>query len=290
MLVTGKIDTIGTFSEGAPNQGAAHRGALNDIAEKAHKRVVGDNVTITVDERPDAYVIRGMDSTEDEDPGTVVLHGVLTDDWNGVDSFVLVNPCDNEDGDNPDVSTTFKVWLQHPVVTANGGFPNINALELTEGAIIAFLEEGTLDDDDNQVGVALPLPTVGPFMAVITDHTDMVAGARWKYDWHEVVIDGTDDLTTPSPSRSGTSDNGNYALNLVEFQNTVAADVGGDGVDPSGPDYPAGFARRPIGGSGTSDTHAVDVVVMMFPVRNADGQVRFVFSQVNPHDGTCDAP
>ena len=123
------------------------------------------------------------------------------------------------------------------------------------------------------------------FLARITGHTDLTANVRWRYAWVEVVLDDDADVDK-TDGRVGSSEP-TEALNLTEMNNTAADAIGGDGVDSNGADYPANFKRRPIGSQGTTDTHAVDVVVVMFIVVDSDGNNRYVFSQPNAHDGTC---
>jgi len=76
---------------------------------------------------------------------------------------------------------------------------------------------------------------------------------------------------------------GTTALNICEMSNT-AADVG-PGVAVDAADYPAGFDMMAIGKVG--DGGAIPVVVMMYHVKDADGNLRAVFSMANAHDGTC---
>ena len=136
--------------------------------------------------------------------------------------------------------------------------------------------------------VVTPRPFI---LAKITGHTAITANARWKYAWSEVYLDASGDDYVPVNARSGTTTS-NWALNLTELNNTTASAIGGDGVNPSGTDYPAGFLRRPVGSQGTADTHAVDVVVLMYavqiPVPSTGGpSVLWVFQHPNAHDGTC---
>lgn len=127
-------------------------------------------------------------------------------------------------------------------------------------------------------------------LAKVTGHADITANTKWKYSWEEVAISSkTSTLDTDIDAldpRTGTTTT-DYALNLCEINNTAADAIGGDGVDSDGDDYPADFKRRPIGSQGTTDTHAVDVVVVMFMVYDDMGLKRPVFSQPNAHDGTC---
>lgn len=115
------------------------------------------------------------------------------------------------------------------------------------------------------------------FLAKITDST-LIAANRYRYNWAEVVIDSDNGFTVRTNGRSGTD-----ALNLCEMSNT-ASHVG-SGVDVAAADYPSGMSMMPIGKCGDDDL--VEVLVVMFGVRDEDGVLRSVFSMVNSHDGTC---
>ena len=127
--------------------------------------------------------------------------------------------------------------------------------------------------------------TVDHFLAKITGHSALTANVKYKYAWTEIRLSGNDDGAKTN-ARSGTTTT-NFALNLVELNNTTAAAIGGDGVNAGGTSYATNFKRRPIGSAGTADTHSVDVPVMMFVVVDAAGDKRYVFSQTNAHDGAC---
>jgi hypothetical protein len=101
---------------------------------------------------------------------------------------------------------------------------------------------------------------------------------RYKYNWTEVVLDATYGFANRSNARTGSD-----ALNVCEMSNT--ASTVGSGVDVAGADYPAGFSMMPIGKAG--DDTLIDVVVVMFAMRDDTGALRSVFSMVNSHDGTC---
>ena len=131
-----------------------------------------------------------------------------------------------------------------------------------------------------------PRAMVDHFLAKITGNTALTANVKWKYAWTEIRLTSGNDDGAKTNARSGTTTT-DYALNLVELNNTAAGAVGGEGVNAGGTDYPAGFKRRPIGSAGTADTHSVNVVVMMFVVVDEAGAKRYVFSQPNAHDGTC---
>jgi len=115
------------------------------------------------------------------------------------------------------------------------------------------------------------------FLAKITA-SSAIATNRYKYTYAEVVLDSSYSFTTRTGGRSGTD-----ALNLCEMSNT-STHVGA-GVDLEGGAYPTGFSMMPIGKCGDGDT--VDLVVVMFGVRDANGVLRSVFSLANDHDGTC---
>lgn len=130
------------------------------------------------------------------------------------------------------------------------------------------------------------------FLAKITGNTAIAANAQWKYAWSEMLLKG-DDLGVKTLERSGTTTT-DYALNLVELNNTTATANAGDGIladkDSSAVDYPDGYKRRPIGAVGAADTHVIDVPVFMFVTVDENDAIKYVFSQVNGHHGTCAAP
>lgn len=119
-----------------------------------------------------------------------------------------------------------------------------------------------------------PLPPQ-PFLAKITSSASLATN-RWKYAWSEVVLDRTDD-GFDIRGRSGTTTT-DYALNTVEAFNDGTG-VQAPGVDIDGADYPAGFALMAIQG---------DPVVMMYPIPDDEGRLRYFFSLANAHDGECE--
>tara|TARA_Y100000310_G_scaffold345359_1_gene464115 strand:- start:286 stop:786 length:501 start_codon:yes stop_codon:yes gene_type:complete len=118
------------------------------------------------------------------------------------------------------------------------------------------------------------------FLAKITASTAIGGTSnRYNYTWSEVELDNASSFGVKTGGRSGTT-----ALNTCEMSNT-AADVG-PGVAVDAPEYVASeFEMMPIGTSGDDGT--IDVVVLMFHVRDEDGNIREVFSMANSHDGTC---
>ncbi len=115
------------------------------------------------------------------------------------------------------------------------------------------------------------------FLAKITGSTS-IGTNRYKYDFTEVVLDESYGFGDRSGGRTGTD-----ALNLCEMSNT--ASTVGPGVDVAASDYPAGFSMMPIGKAG--DGTEIDLLVVMFAVKDTDGGLRSVFSMTNTHDGTC---
>ena len=116
------------------------------------------------------------------------------------------------------------------------------------------------------------------FLAKITGSA-LISGEnnRYEYTFTEVVLDSTDGFAARSNARTGTK-----ALNLCEMSNT--ANTVGAGIDVGGATYPAGFSMMPIGKAG--DDTLIDVVVVMFAVRDATGALRSVFNLANAHDGS----
>ena len=128
-------------------------------------------------------------------------------------------------------------------------------------------------DHSGQSGLKRPY-----FLAKITASAAIGGTAnRYTYTFVEVVLDVATGFAVRANGRTGTT-----ALNLCEMSNT-ATHVGA-GVDLEGAAYPAGFSMMPIGKCGDGDT--VDLVVVMFAVRDAGGGLRSVFSLGNTHDGT----
>jgi len=101
---------------------------------------------------------------------------------------------------------------------------------------------------------------------------------RYTYSWSEVVLDATNGFAVRSDGATGTT-----ALNLCEMSNN--GDNVAPAVDLEGAAYPDGFSMRAIGDC--IDSVQVDVVVVIFQVRDTTGTLRQVFSLGNSHDGTC---
>ena len=131
-----------------------------------------------------------------------------------------------------------------------------------------------LQEGSSELGLKRPY-----FLAKITGSAAIGGESnRYTYTFAEVVLDVATGFAVRANGRTGTT-----ALNLCEMSNT-ATHVGA-GVDLEGAAYPAGFSMMPIGKCGDGDT--VDLVVVMFAVRDAGGTLRSVFSLGNTHDGDC---
>lgn len=138
---------------------------------------------------------------------------------------------------------------------------------------------------------------VVPTFAKITGNTAIDSGAavptRWVYD-----ITLLDVLTITAsggvPSALGSTDSGEaaQALNLAEWAHSSDGGIS-FGIDTSAgdPDYPAGFAPRPIGSAGFSNGHAQDVIVELISFIIASDSTRFwIFDRMGVNAGTCEAP
>lgn len=133
----------------------------------------------------------------------------------------------------------------------------------------------------------IPGVQLGFQLARITN-SNAIAGAnyRWKYNITMVEITPVftsgvlSDITVAdvSPTAQG------IAVNLAEWthSSTVAF-----GVNTSLADYPAGFAPRPVGASGASDTHVTDEIVQVYKMTGSAGEVGYWFNKHWSHDGTC---
>ena len=125
----------------------------------------------------------------------------------------------------------------------------------------------------NQPGTKKPY-----FLAKITGSSAIDETTnRYNYEWTEVVLDNSTGFDVRTDGLSGTT-----ALNICEMSNTE--DDVGPGVAVDASDYPSGFDMMPIGKAG--DDGIIEVVVMMYLVKDEDGGLRAVFSMANAHDGT----
>ena len=115
------------------------------------------------------------------------------------------------------------------------------------------------------------------FLAKITA-SSLISSNRYHYTFTEVVLDTSNGFAARAGGQTGTT-----ALNLCEMSND-ASNVA-PAVDLDGTAYPDGFTMRAIGSC--IGSVQVDVVVMMYNLRDADGNLRQVFALANSHDGTC---
>ena len=125
------------------------------------------------------------------------------------------------------------------------------------------------------------------FMARITGWSPIIANARWKYAWEEVVLKADDDVAVSiPPGRVGTTSGDYYALNLIEVNNiTHHTGTQGNSVNQL-PPYPVNFNLLPVGG-GSGGVVANRVIVMMYVITDADGFACPVFQYQNADFGSC---
>ena len=151
--------------------------------------------------------------------------------------------------------------------------------------LLKAFESGKIGNSNESSSGVVATPTSSEglkrpyFLAKITGSTLITDEFnRYEYEWTEVVLNDAYSFADRSNARTGTT-----ALNLCEMSNTE--DTVGAGIDVGAATYPAGFSMMPIGKAG-NDT-LIDVVVVMFGVRDATGALRSAFSLANAHDGTC---
>ena len=140
--------------------------------------------------------------------------------------------------------------------------------------MLSWYESKSNRELSNQTGFNRP-----QFLAKITASA-AIGGAsnRYTYSFTEVVLDTSNGFTARTGGQTGTT-----ALNLCEMSND--ANNVAPAVDMNGAAYPSGFTMRAIGSC--IDSVQVEVVVMMYNLRDSDGNLRQVFALANTHDGTC---
>jgi hypothetical protein len=114
------------------------------------------------------------------------------------------------------------------------------------------------------------------------------SGAQWLYTAAEVTLsESTVASVTGGLSLTSTLRNLAEALNTDTISGTSAWYVGGVQANPAfaGAVYPTGFAPRPVGGGGTSNTHRRDQLVRVEESIMHPGT--FMFSHPISHDGGC---
>jgi hypothetical protein len=179
--------------------------------------------------------------------------------------------------------------LNYPRITTGLGKLTPKLFERLMVLLKAF-ESGKIgnSNESNSGVVATPTSSEGLkrpyFLAKITGSTLITDEFnRYEYDWTEVVLDDAYSFAARSNARTGTVADETAALNLCEMSNTV--NTVGAGIDVGAANYPTGFAMMPIGKAG--DGTLIDVVVVMFNIRDVTGALRSAFSLANAHDGTC---
>lgn len=140
-------------------------------------------------------------------------------------------------------------------------------------AVLKWYETKPVDETSNQQFKRTQ------FLAKITASAAIGGTSnRYTYSFAEVVLDTSNGFAARTGGQTGTT-----AMNLCEMSND--ANNVAPAVDLDGTAYPAGFDMRAIGSC--IDSVQVDVVVMMYNLRDADGNLRQVFLLANSHDGTC---
>ena len=142
----------------------------------------------------------------------------------------------------------------------------------------------------------------------LTDATDNGAVTRrWRYSWERAEIDPSD--TTGASFRTPVyqSDNAqvlsstvttdgvankfaNYAINMCEADNRrtrVGPGYGFVHVMPVGECEASKYNKQADDSSGTTDTIFLNVVVLMYGLKDSSGKKRFYFHTHNAHNNAC---
>jgi len=135
-----------------------------------------------------------------------------------------------------------------------------------------------------------------PFLAKIRK-AKCIAVNRYEYSWIQVYLKDDNTIANVPSGKSSTVDGDDFALaaiNLIEIQNTTTRASAGVYM---GPDYPLEYNLQLVGGgSGDVDeeiTPDIDCIVLLHTIsgtnieKGAGTTSRYVFSNVNEHDGTC---
>ena len=136
-----------------------------------------------------------------------------------------------------------------------------------------------------------------PFLAKIRK-AKCIAANRYKYSWIQVALQDDNSIETVTDGKSSTVEGDDYALaaiNLIEIQNTTL--LASAGVNMGADQYPVDYNLQLMGGgSGAVDeeiTPNVDCVVLLHSItgtsiEKGEGTTsRYIFSNVNDHDGIC---
>lgn len=134
-------------------------------------------------------------------------------------------------------------------------------------------------------GESLRWPKSGWLMARITGWVAVIANAKWRYSWEEILLEGDNDILRGGGRSGSTTDF--YALNLWELNNITAhTGAQADGIPQNSSNYPTNFQLLPIGG-GSGGVVANQAVVEMKIISDAAGLARPIFTAFNGHFGPC---
>ena len=129
------------------------------------------------------------------------------------------------------------------------------------------------------------------FLAKITK-SKRVADNQYIYAWTKVTKNATNyyDFTDTTTTSTGASDEWDFAaINLLEILNTSIRSSAGVSMEGQ---YPSGWTMQAMGGGSADAEEEITlggVIVLMHQIggTNTETVKRFVFSNVNEHDGTC---
>lgn len=122
------------------------------------------------------------------------------------------------------------------------------------------------------------------FLARITGWAPIIANARWKYAWQEILIESDGDIICGGGLSGTTSDY--YALNLTEMNNVPDhSGTQGNSVNQTS-NYPPNYHLLPVGG-GTGGVVANQVIVVMYAISDTGQNFRPVFEYQNTDQGPC---
>lgn len=150
--------------------------------------------------------------------------------------------------------------------------------------------ESTYPRDERHVKSSVPTTF---FLAKIRNATCIDVN-RYKYSWIQVYLKDDNTIAELTNGLSSTGDNDEWdfaAINLLEISNTSS--LASAGVDMTLGDYPNGYNLQLIGGgyttTGQSVAPAADAIVHLTKIKGSSVQTeaRYVFSNVNEHDGEC---
>lgn len=162
-----------------------------------------------------------------------------------------------------------------------------NAQEIDQTAGIAnetrvWMQPNGVDSDGKPQFIFKHSEAETTFHALITGHASLATN-RWKYAWSEAEWNG-DDLQVKSGGRSGTT-GGSYAVNRAEnYHGSQYA----YGVDMNLTSYSdTGFAPRPVGAMGSTNTHDKDIPATIHVEKDVNGDTVHWFDLIWAHQGSC---